>query len=144
MKKILTLLAIITLSMTACADRHQMVSYSNIPVQAQAFIEKYFKSTDVSYIEREIDGVHYEYNVYLKNATEIEFDHQGNLKSIDCRVTPIPAGIVPEMVMQYVTVHYPNHIVVEYAIGFRRITIELGSGIELFFDLEGNFLGMDD
>ena len=43
MKKILAVLAIITFSLTACADRHQMVSYSNIPVQAQAFIEKYFK-----------------------------------------------------------------------------------------------------
>ena len=144
MKKIVALLAIITCSLTACADRHQMVSYSNIPVQAQAFIEKYFKSADVSYIERELEGVHYEYNVYLKNATEIEFNYRGDIKSIDCRVSPIPAGIVPEIVMHYVTLHYPNHIVVECAIGFRRITIELGTGIELFFDLEGNFLGMDD
>ena len=52
MKKIITLLAIITLSMTACADRHQTVAYSEIPVQAQAFIEKYFKSSDVVYIVR--------------------------------------------------------------------------------------------
>ena len=144
MKKIVALLAIITCSLTACADRHQMVSYSNIPVQAQAFIEKYFKSTDVSYIERELDGVHYEYNVYLKNATEIEFNYRGDIKSIDCRVSPIPAGIVPEIVMHYVTLHYPNHIVVEYAVEHRRLMIELGNGLELIFDLEGNFLGMGD
>ena len=57
MKKIITLLAIISLSMTACADRHQTVAYSEIPVQAQAFIEKYFKSSDVAYIERELENI---------------------------------------------------------------------------------------
>ena len=144
MKKILAVLAIIAFSLTACADRHHVVGYSDIPVQAQAFVEKYFNSSDIAYIERELDGVHYEYKVYLKNATEIEFNYQGNLKSIECRVSPVPAGIVPEVVMNYVTMHYPNHIVVEYTIGYRRITIELGTGIELIFDLEGNFLGMDD
>jgi hypothetical protein len=144
MKKIITLLAIITLSMTACADRHQTVAYSEIPVQAQAFIEKYFKSSDVAYIERELENLHFEYNVYMKNGAEIEFDHQGNLKSIDCRVSAIPEGIVPEVIAHYVALHYPNHSIVEYVIGYRRITIELATGLELIFDLEGNFLGIDD
>ena len=144
MKKILALLAIITFSVTACAERHQVVAFSEIPVQAQAFVEKYYTNSDVAYIERELEGLHDEYNVYLKNATEIEFDYQGNLKSIDCRVSPRPDGIVPEVIAHYVTLHYPNHSMVEYVIGYRRITIELGTGLELIFDLEGNFLGMDD
>ena len=144
MKKILALMAIITFSLTACADRHQVVGFSEIPVQAQAFVEKYFKTSDVASIERELEGVHFEYNVYLKNATEIEFDYQGNLKSIDCRVSPVPAGIVPEVIVHYVALHYPDHSIVEYAIGYRRITIELGNGLDLIFDLEGNFLGIDD
>ena len=113
MKKIITVLAIISLSMTACADRHQTVAYSEIPVQAQAFIEKYFKSSDVAYIERELENLHFEYNVYMKNGAEIEFDHQGNLKSIDCRVSAIPEGIVPEVIAHYVALHYPNHSIVE-------------------------------
>ena len=143
MKKILTLAVIVTMTLAACANE-RMIQFSELPVLAQNFIKKHYSTSDVSYIEKDRDVLTNEYKLYLKDRTEIEFDHQGNLKSIDCRVTPIPAGIVPEMVMQYVTGHYPNHIVVEYAIGFRKISIELGTGIELFFDLEGNFLGMDD
>jgi hypothetical protein len=80
----------------------------------------------------------------MKNGAEIEFDHQGNLKSIDCRVSAIPEGVVPEVIAHYVALHYPNHSIVEYVIGYRRITIELATGLELIFDLEGNFLGIDD
>ena len=88
MKKILALMAIITFSLTACADRHQMIGVSDLPAQAQAFIQKHFNISDIAYIERDQDGIHYEYNVYLKNAAEIDFDYQGNLQSIDCKYTP--------------------------------------------------------
>ena len=144
MKKILIILATLALSLTACADRHQMVSYSNIPVQAQAFIEKYFKSADVSYIERELEGVHYEYKVYLKNATEIEFDHQGNLQSIDCHQKAVPQEIMPSIITDYVRLHHPNLIIVEYQVDMRHQKVGLSNDWELVFDNNGNFLGMDD
>ena len=40
MKKILAVLATITLTMTACADHNHLIEYSELPVQAQAFIQK--------------------------------------------------------------------------------------------------------
>ena len=42
MKKLLAVLATITLTLTACADRQHLIEYSELPVQAQAFIQKYF------------------------------------------------------------------------------------------------------
>ena len=56
----------------------------------------------------------------------------------------MPNGIVPEVIKHYVTLHFPDSIIVEYVIESRRMKIELGTGIELLFDLEGNFLGIDD
>lgn len=144
MKKIIIVLATLTLSLTACADRHLLIEYSELPVQAQVFIQKYFDVAEVVYIEREYEGIHHEYNVRLRNATELEFNHQGNLKSIDCRVSPVPNGIIPEVITHYVSLHFPQSIIVEYVIESRRIKIELGNGTELYFDLEGNFLGIDD
>lgn len=144
MKKIMTMLVVLTLSITACADRHQMIGVSDLPAQAQAFIQKYFNISDIAYIERDRDGIHYEYNVYLKNATEIDFDHQGNLQSIDCKRTSVPEGIVPEAIISFISSHYPNLFVVEYVIDYRHQTVELNNEIELIFDREGHFLRMDD
>lgn len=143
MKKILAVLATITLTLTACADRQHLIEYSELPVQAQAFIQKYFNVSDVAVIQVEDFGRSREYDIRLKNGTEIDFDYQGNLKSINCEISPVPEGIVPELIVSYVQLHYPNHFIVEYTINYRRLEVELSNGIDLLFDLEGHFIGVD-
>ena len=145
MKKILLIVAVFMLTLTACADHHQMIKYSELPVQAQSFIQKYFAPSDVSYIERERDGFHYEYNVYLTNKTEIGFDQQGNLQLIDCQNLQVPDGIVPESIVNYVQLQHPSHFIVEYEIEYRYQKVELNAGgLELVFDREGHIVGIDD
>ena len=144
MKKILAALAILSISLTACADRHQMTQYSELPAQAQVFIKKYFNVDDIIYIECDRDGLHLEYNVHLKNNVEIEFDHQGNLQSVDCKRNPVPEGIVPELIMSYVGLHHPDNFIVEYVIEYRHLKVELNNDLELVFDLEGHFIRVDD
>ena len=139
----MTMLVVLTLSITACADRHQMTGVSDLPAQAQAFIQKYFNISDVAVIQAEDFGRSREYDIRLKNGTEIDFDYQGNLKSINCEVSPVPEGIVPELITSYVKLHYPQHFIVEYTINYRRLEVELSNGIDLIFDLEGHFIGVD-
>ena len=144
MKKMMFVFATLMFSLVACADNDQMINYSKLPVQAQVFIQKYFNAADVMYVERERDGIHAEYNVYLKRSIEIEFDHQGELKSIDCGMSPLPDGIVPEVIAHYVSYHFNNAVMVEYVKGRSRVSVELSNGTELIFDLSGNFIGVDD
>jgi hypothetical protein len=111
---------------------------------AQNFIKKHYSTSDVSYIEKDRDVLTNEYKLYLKDRTEIEFDHQGNLQSIDCHQTAVPQGIVPQIIRDYVTLHHPNLIIVEYQVDMRHQKVGLSNDWELVFDHNGNFLGMDD
>lgn len=144
MKKMMALLATLMIIMTACADRHQIVEFSVLPVEAQNFIKTHYKVSDVSFIKMENEGLFKEYNVYLHNATEIEFNHKGSLKSIDCKRAAVPKTILPKAIVEYVSYHYPQAIITEYNIGARRLEIGLNVDLELYFDLNGNFIGMDD
>lgn len=144
MKKMMALMATLMITLTACADRQQMIQFSELPAEAQSFVQKYYNVSDISYVEQEWDDMRYEYTVFLKNSTEMEFNHQGNLKSIDCKRSAIPEGIVSPAIASYVKEHYPNDFVVEYVIDYRRLKVELNNGWELIFDHNGNFLGMDD
>jgi hypothetical protein len=56
----------------------------------------------------------------------------------------VPEGIVPEVIMSFISLRYPNLFVVEYVIDYRHQTVELNNEIELIFDREGHFLRMDD
>ena len=143
MKKISTLAVILIIAITACANE-QLIQFNELPLLAQNFIQKYYNPADISYIEKDRDVLHNEYKLYLKDRTEIEFDHQGNLQSIDCHKNAVPEGIVPELITQYVALHHPNSFIAEYAIGHRHLQVELNNGLELIFDLEGHFLRIDD
>ena len=144
MKKALAIMATLFISLTACADHEQTIVFSELPAQAQSFVQQHFNADDIAHIEKERDGLHYEFTVYLKNATKIDFDQNGNLESIDCEIYPVPEGIIPVAIANYLKQHYPNHFAVKYAIGRHTLEIELGNGMELLFDLDGKFLRMDD
>ena len=116
----------------------------SIFAQAQNFIQKYFNVSDIAYVERERDGLHNEFKVYLKNATEIDFDYHGNLESIDCQISPVPEGIVPQLIVDFVRLHHPDNFIVEYSIDHRSLEVELSNGFTLVFDMEGNFIRIDD
>lgn len=144
MKKIFVFVAALTLSLVACADNHQLIKLSELPAPAQTFIRKYFHVDHVAYVERERDVLHYEYKVYLNNATEIDFDYQGHLESIDCKRTAVPEGVVPELIASFVKLHHPDQMIVEYAMDYRQQHVELNNGLELVFDSEGHFIRIDD
>ena len=144
MKKLFIIATTCIMSLTACADQHQLIVYSELPVKAQTFIQTYFNQDDVTYIERDLDGVSYEYDVYLANAIEIEFDSQGSLQSIDCKRTPVPKGVVPKLITNFVEQRYPDFYIVEYMIERRNQKVELNNELELIFDREGNFQRIDD
>lgn len=51
---------------------------------------------------------------------------------------------VQQKIVKYINDNYPNDTITEVEIENQEIEIELSSDIELIFDLNGNFLGLDD
>ncbi|MEK9787611.1 MAG: PepSY-like domain-containing protein, partial [Flavobacteriaceae bacterium] len=51
---------------------------------------------------------------------------------------------VQQKIADYISANYPNEYVTEVEIENQKIEVELSSGIELIFDLNGNFLRLDD
>ena len=143
MKKILTLAVILIMAGTACANEH-MIPFGELPILAQNFIKKHYNTNDVSYVQKDKDILYNEYKIYLKDRTEIEFDHKGNLQSIDCHRKAVPESIIPQIITDYVRLHYPELSIAEYQVELRHQKVGLSNDWELVFDNEGNFLGMDD
>lgn len=144
MKKVMFLFASLLLTMNACSSKPQVVTFNELPAPAQQFITTYFAQSDIAWIQWERDGVSKEYEVRLNNGTWIEFYADGTLEKIDCKTNAVPAGIVPEMVMNYVSTNFPQAVIVKYHIDRRDQEVELNTGLELVFDLNGNFVKIDD
>lgn len=145
MKKMLTaVMATLTACLSACASNPQLITFEELPQGAKTFITTYFDATDISFVQTEKDGLHNDYDVRLKDGTEIDFDHKGNLEEIDCQAKAVPAGIVPGKITDYVATRFADAFIVKYAIDRREQKVELNNSLELEFDKDGNFLRIDD
>ena len=88
-----------------------------------------------------------DYTVYLANGFDIDFTKFGNWDDVDGHVSPLPESILallPETVSQYITNTFPNLSAVEVNREHYGYEIGLSGDMDLKFDSNGRFIGMDD
>jgi len=142
-----TCLLVLAAMMMACsthADSKTAIALAELPQAAQEIISTYFVDQTVAYITMEKDWLDVEYEVRMQNGTELDFDKQGLLQSVDMQMMAIPEGLVPELIKQYVVQHFPQAKIVKYSNDTRKQEIKLDNGLELEFDKTGQFLRLDD
>lgn len=144
MKKILVFCAALLLSVAMFAN-DVLVTVDQMPEPAQLFLKTYFQEDNIAYVtaDRAITFVT-GYEVRLSDGTEIEFQRDGSLKKIECKMRPMPEGIVPAKMVAYIQASFPNVLIKEYKIDYFGQKIELTNGLELIFDNAGNPRGIDD
>ncbi len=144
MKKILVFCATLLCSAAMMAN-DVLVTVDQMPASAQAFLKTYFPNDNIAYAtaDRTMTFVT-DYDVRLADGTEIEFNRDGSLRKIECKMRPMPEGIVPAKMVAYIQAAFPNVLIKEYKIEYFGQKVELTNGLELIFDNDGNPRGIDD
>lgn len=143
MKRILAIALGAFFSLTVLADDEMYISFEQTPEPVQKYVKQYFNPADVRIVEVE-DG--YEYEIHFVNGVKLDLHSNGTLDKIDMGYSgaAIPAGIVPQAIVDHVAASYPNFIIKEYDPDRYKQSVELTNGMELIFDVNGRFLGIDD
>lgn len=122
------------------ADRDRdAINPANLPQNILSYISTNFPNATI--IKAELDDNFYE--VELNNGMELYFDAQGNFLGSEVDDRPIAVGDLPAAITQYVSQNYPNQTIVSAEIDDNMYELELSNGVELYFDLSGNFLYAD-
>ena len=138
MKKFFVLLlGLMTLNVFAANDRP--VTFQQLPQKAQQFINTHFSG--VEFLSATVDD---DYEVYLANGTKVEFTLQGEWKEVKCPGSAVPAAIIPAAISKYVKANFPNTTIVKIDKKYGGYDVELNTDLELVFDKNGNFIGIDD
>lgn len=116
-----------------------------LPKAAQTTIANNFKSK-VSVVKIDKDFGHIsEYEVILMDGTEISFDSDGNWDNVEVNNSlSVPVAFVPAAVRNYVSRNQPGARIVGIDKERRGYDVELSNGVDMKFDLGGNFLRYDD
>ena len=123
MKKsfIITLsLMILGLGFYSCSDKDEnevenLISYSELPEEAQKFLSTYFRGEEnVLKVEENIENSGTLYEVNTKDGFEIVFNARGYWQEIDAPSgKTIPVSVLPEPIRQTLSYQYHGYGVVE-------------------------------
>lgn len=146
MKNFLLLLGLISFMFVflSCDDDDDdlVVNLMDLPSQSQTFLTTHFPGQTAVRVTKDDDS----YDVILNNGFEVDFYLSGEWKSVDGHRTAIPESImaiVPEEISTYVTANFTNQSIIEISKENYGFSVDLSSGIELEFDINGSFLRID-
>ncbi len=142
-KTLLSALLVLTTCFTACANE-KVITYPEMPLQAQRLIEAHFSKADVSLVMMDRELLRTEYEVRLNDGTKVEFNGDGELTKIDCGAKDVPEALIPEAVRSYVAASFPNMFVTEWGKDDRGWKAELSNGLDLEFNNKYEFVRIDD
>lgn len=146
MKKILfALVAIFTLGISnAVADNDKLINKSELPAQAQQFIDAHFANVKLTYAKLERDFFERSYEVVLADGTKIEFASNGSWRDVDCRYEEVPAAIIPQAIKEYVNNNYPGEKILKIEHDRGYYELKLSNRYELTFNKDYKIVDIDN
>ena len=146
MKKILIALLLIICGAGAASafiDSY-VIDRKNLPEQARQMLSEYFPKAKVSLIKVDRHLLKKtDYDVKLVNGTKIEFTNAGKWKSVDCKTREVPEGLVTKPIRNYIKKNFPDVKIVKIEKKSGGYEIVLSDGVELKFNLLGQFKSME-
>lgn len=137
------ILAIVALlSLTSCG-KEQIISYDQLPSNARTIVESHFDRSLIAYVKKDGAGSFTEYEVKFNNQDEIDFNHKGEVKSVDMKSGAVPSELVPQQIREYVAKNFAGQTIIQYSVERNGYEIELNSGLDIEFDNKFNVRKID-
>lgn len=123
-------------------DATQAAPQSDLPEAITSFVNSNFSGATITGSKRDSDDG--EIEVYLSDGTEVEFAANNQWEKIKCPGKAVPLAVVPSAISSYVQANYQSAPITKIDKKLNGYEVELNNGVELNFDANGNFIGVDD
>lgn len=145
MKKIIALLTVaLVASMAWAEDLEKKVSLQELPEKAQEFLNTYFEGVKVKKVIKTTDAYTFveEFDVYLSNKTQIEFDMVGawNEITLKNKKVEMPRFIYPNRVVDTIDNQYADKKIVKVSNDGMEYDIKFKDGSEVTINALGKIL----
>ena len=142
MKKIVFILMafVMTLWIPAQADNDRVISFDQLPAQAQTMLKKHFADKVPLIVTMDFD----DYKIMYQSGEKVEFDKKGNWKEIECKASAVPEALVPEQIKAYAKKAFPAAKIIKLDRDRRGYDMKLNNGMEVEFDKKFKVVEIDD
>lgn len=138
---VVALVCMIAFQVKALADNDKPIAVSQLPATSQQIIKNHFAGKKVAMAKQETGLLDKNYEVVFTSGEKVEFDKKGNWKEIDCKLSAVPAKLIPAKIASYLKANYPGVKVLKLEKDNNEYEVNLANGIEITFNQ--NFVVID-
>ena len=143
MKKLITLIAALLLTIGIRANDHQ-ITFGELPKNAKVFVLTYFKDVPLKEVTIERRASLAQYEVKLDNGLKLQFDRMGLCTEIDAKRGFVPDEVMPKKIVSTVTKYFPDCHVKKYENNGRMYEVKLDDGTVLTFNTTLRLVDVDE
>ncbi|MBP5316038.1 MAG: PepSY-like domain-containing protein [Muribaculaceae bacterium] len=141
MKKLLFVLAaMVAFCFSAKADHDQVITFNQLPQQAQTLLKKHFAEKVPLIVTMDWD----DYTVVYESGEKVEFDKQGNWKEFNCKTSKVPTALIPEQIKAHVHATFPGTTILKLDRNLRGYEVKLNNGLEIEYSRTFQVVDIDD
>lgn len=133
--------AVLTFSLSSC-EKEEIMPVSELPNEITSYITKHFPNNTIKQVIKDRDGLTKTYDILLSESISLEFNRQKEIIDID-GVSKLPDSVIPDKIREYVRNNYPDNFITDWEIDGRNQQVQLDSGLDLEFNMKGDFLRID-
>lgn len=141
---VVALVCLVAFQVSAVADNDKPINVTQLPATAQQTIKKYFSNKKVALAKQETGIFEKSYDIIFNNGEKVEFDRNGNWTEIDCKMSSVPAKLVPAKITQYVKSTYPGTKILKIEKDDNRYEVKLSNRLEITFNKNFQVVDIDD
>ena len=124
-------------------NQESVVQQQDLPAKARDYISTHFPGQSVAKVEQEKNIFSTSFEALLADSTELEFTKEGAINSVEAP-GKLPDSVVPAKILDYVNANYGGFDVNGWEVEKKHQEIDLANGTELEFDLDGNFVRVEE
>lgn len=140
-KRMLMMVAfLLILCMPIMADNDRVITFEQLPTQAQTLLKKHFSDKVPLVVTVDYD----DYKIIYQSGEKVEFDKKGNWKEFECKSSSVPAALVPDQIKASVKTSFPGTVIIKLDRDRRGYSLKLNNGMELEFNKNFQIVEIDD
>jgi len=135
-------LAFGSLSFSGC-DKESIVSASDLPSQIQDYVTAHFPNNNILQVTKDREGFKHNYELILDESITLEFNKKHEIVDID-GISKLPDSVVPEKLLLYISTNFTENYIIGWEKEDKNQEIKLDNDMDLVFNMNGDFLKIDD
>jgi hypothetical protein len=136
-------LSLIGMTFLTNCEKEEIISSLDLPVEINSYISTHFPNKSILQVIKDKDGLIKSYDILLNENVSLEFNRKNEIIDIDAN-TKLPDSVIPNKILQFVALKYAANFVTDWQLDGNNQQVELDNGLDLEFNIKGEFLRIDN